>query len=187
MRLFVAVYPSDEAISAWRRFQSTAPRWPLRWTPESSLHFTLKFLGQTDPSLEPKINEILQRTAQLVSPFSLSLSGGGVFPPKGKPTVFWAGPQEQTNMLEELAQMLDLELKTIGFAVEKRSYQAHMTVAKLSDRNMKVDRTLSEDFTHWIRAFTSDTFQVAQLCLVESRLGSTGSTYFVRQTFPFAG
>src|SRR5207248_365703 len=114
MRLFIGVYPSDEVIHAWKRFKQNAPHWPLRWTSDESLHLTLKFLGETTPTQEVKLNAVLEKLAGSIAGFSLELHGGGVFPPKGSPSIFWAGVRGDVSIVSELAHVLEIELKAVG-------------------------------------------------------------------------
>lgn len=185
MRLFVAVYPGAEAVAAWQKFQAAAPNWPLRWIPAESLHFTLKFLGSTEPAQEPALRAVLERAAGLVSPFTLRLRGGGVFPPKGAPSVFWLGVEGDTRVLTELANMAELEFKNLGFPVEPRAFSAHLTVARPRDKTRPLPRAIAQEFSEWAQSFRSPDFSVKELCLVESHLGATGSSYQVRASYPF--
>ena len=61
------------------------------WSREDNLHLTLKFLGNVPVSEIPKLSDAIARAVSGVKPFDLSVSGCGVFPPKGRPNVLWIG------------------------------------------------------------------------------------------------
>ncbi len=187
MRLFLAIYPSDKSISQWRSFQRNAAVGPLRWTPEESLHVTLKFFGEVDDHREKKILAALPKIVSDFSPFELQLKSGGVFPSKGSPSVFWVGLDHDTRVLEELVHVLDLECKNLGFAADDHDYHPHLTVARTSNNAAKLPAAFGRDFKKWVEPFETEPFVVNELCLVQSQLGGTGSKYLVRDTFPLRG
>jgi 2'-5' RNA ligase len=61
------------------------------WSREDNLHLTLKFLGNVLPSEISKVSDAAARAASTISPFELTVSGCGAFPPHGRPNVLWIG------------------------------------------------------------------------------------------------
>src|SRR5258706_14848264 len=61
------------------------------WTREDNLHLTLKFLGNVPIARIPALSNAVADAAHEIDPFELIISGGGTFPPRGRPKVLWIG------------------------------------------------------------------------------------------------
>lgn len=104
-----------------------------RYPKPDSLHLTLKFLGDVDEAVLPKIGNQLEEVARLGQPFSARLAGFGVFPHLSDPRVVWLGI-ESGEPLFELQQQIELELEGLGFSREKRPFRPHLTLARIKSR-----------------------------------------------------
>lgn len=130
MRLFVAVAlgPTvadrlDDALAPLRE------RHPgLRWTPPSSWHVTLAFLGAVDVSPDEVATLVGQAVAAIPGdPPRLRLGSGGRFGPK----VLWVGVADQPQgRLGALADAIQRILHDAGLLEDTRPLQAHVTVAR---------------------------------------------------------
>jgi 2'-5' RNA ligase len=98
----------------------------------SSLHVTLKFLGDADEGLAPRIEEVMRASCQGVRPFEIQVIGSGVFPPKGSARVVWAG-LKGAEPLGTIAIRLDKGLEDLGFEPEGRAFKPHLTLARVKD------------------------------------------------------
>jgi len=96
------------------------------------LHATLKFLGDTEESLVPKLNEVMRLASSGIAPFTVRLHGSGTFPPKGNARVVWVG-LEGTEPLAIIASRLVGSLQELGFQPEGRAFQPHLTLARVKD------------------------------------------------------
>ena len=63
------------------------------WSREDNLHLTLKFLGNVPVADIPKVSNAVASATKSVSPFELTFSDCGIFPPHGRPSVLWIGAQ----------------------------------------------------------------------------------------------
>ena len=185
MRLFVGIFPDEAAIRSWDEFKKNPEPWPVRWMTGPSLHFTIKFLGKTEPAQETAINEVLEEVASSTPPFSLRLKSGGTFPPKGSPSIFWVGGEGDITALFELVRNVEEGFKSIGFPSEKYVYKPHMTVARLADKHVHMIAEEGRDYSAWVARYSSEPFQINRLCLMESHLGPVQSEYILRRPFPF--
>src|SRR5215471_13615804 len=61
------------------------------WSREDNLHLTLKFLGDVELLRIDSLSQACADAARKLGPFELAISGGGTFPPHGKPKVLWLG------------------------------------------------------------------------------------------------
>jgi len=139
-----------------------------KYIPIKNMHLTLKFLGNIDHALLPKIENILTNCTQCVKPVKVISKGVGVFPSIKYPKVIWAGIKEETCSLENLNAKLEQGLSTIGISKEKRKYQGHLTFARLKHNKFnakKLERAMQQ-----IGKFESDQFSIDRLVLFQSKL-----------------
>ncbi len=122
MRLFVAVNFSPEikaalmgAIDDLRR-QSTGGN----FTRADNLHLTLAFIGETLDLRGARA----ALAAVSAPPFVLTLNGAGRFG-----DLYWAG-LEKSAALTALAASMQQALRDRGFAIEKRPFKPHITLAR---------------------------------------------------------
>lgn len=81
MRTFIAIpLPKECQIMLDQLQQSLrAYKADVRWVAIPSIHLTLKFLGEVDPEIIPKLNELLQDNVKSQDSFDLRLHGLGCF------------------------------------------------------------------------------------------------------------
>lgn len=108
----------------------------LRVVPDRNLHVTLKFLGPTPECYLPGARRALDGIAEVIPPFSVQVQGLGAFPRPSRPSVLWLGLKSMVtpDPLVMLAEMVESELTRIGFAAEERTFQPHLTVARVKSR-----------------------------------------------------
>lgn len=106
---------------------------PVRWVDPDNLHVTLKFLGQVRPDRVAKVEESMSRVADATPNFDMALSGFGAFPTIRRPRVLWLGVQASPQ-LRCLKQDLEWALGDVGFEVETRAFQPHLTLGRADDR-----------------------------------------------------
>ena len=182
MRLFAALdLPAevrDAMLKTTANLRAEAPG--ARWSKPESLHVTLKFLGETDESLLPRIKIVLEKIGA-AGAVALSLRGVGFFPDAKRPRVMWCGVRASPN-LAELAVEIEKSLHTLGFQMEGRPYVPHVTLARLnSARNV-------EKLVRAAAPLTSYDFGAAresEFHLFESVLKPSGSEYKKLATFRF--
>ena len=98
----------------------------------TNLHVTLKFLGDTDDSLIPRIESAMRSSCEGIPPFEVEVMGSGVFPPKGSARVVWVG-LKGAEPLATIASRLERSLEPLGFAPEGRAFRPHLTLARVKD------------------------------------------------------
>jgi 2'-5' RNA ligase len=146
------------------------------------LHVTLKFLGDTEESLVPKLDEIMRTASNGVAPFSIRLHGSGTFPPKGSARVVWVG-LEGTEPLAIIASRLESSLQELGFEPEGRAFKPHLTLARVKDPRASgsaialADKYATADF---------GSVDVDRILLKKSVLSPRGPSYNTVITSPLA-
>ena len=135
MRAFIAVDlipPLRRRLAeAQARLRRRCP--PLKWVEPTNLHITLKFLGEIDPRLTPRIQAALARIAAECHPFDIVGEGWGTFPEAGPVKVLWVGLHDPAGGLAALARRCDDQLEPLGLPREPRAFSAHLTLARNND------------------------------------------------------
>jgi len=101
MRCFVAIEFDDATRSVLGGLQEYLREKGIRgnFTRLSNLHLTLKFLGEVDPSLLPKLEPVLRKVASNHMPFVLELGEMGKFS-KGTRPIIWCGIKVSKSLLD---------------------------------------------------------------------------------------
>lgn len=125
-RSFLSLAIPDRVATRLTRLVAPAPA-GIRRVPATMLHLTLHFLGDLDDPLLAWLARALQEVHHPA--FALTISGTGVFPARGRPTVLWAGVAPDPPLLDLHAKLAAV-LATLGIAVEARPYRPHITLAR---------------------------------------------------------
>lgn len=169
MRLFFALWPDADTQSEWARGVSPylAPLGGRR-IPAANLHLTLSFLGEVRGD---RMNELLRLGDDLDRvPILLRFDRIEYWK---KPGLACLRPGETPAALERLAGQLHTGLGLAGFAVEKRHFKPHVTLA----RDVPVG-------TASLPVWPVLEWQAPALALVRSRLTPVGSDYAVLREWP---
>lgn len=169
-RLFIAI---DLPQDVRRRLASLVadPAPGVRPVPVEQLHLTLHFLGDADDAAVARLAAALPRVGQ--EPFTIALTGVGVFPPGGRPTVLWAGVDRCESLRELHAGAADA-LAACGFVSESRPWIPHVTLARLAPR---VPLAWTNQFLDRHRRLAERSIPVTALRLYESERTSQGPVH----------
>ncbi len=175
-RVFVAAPLPREACE---RLAASLPETPgLRVLPPDLVHVTLAFLGQVGEEQVAGVVAAAQAAARGRSAFTLRLDRLGRFPEHGPPGVVWAsGPDSAA--LAELAAAVRAELGRRRLPFDPKPLRAHVTLARLArDPTVAEARVVAEAVR---RARVEPVaIEVAQVAVLESRLGPHGPRYSSR-------
>jgi len=160
VRLFVAVWPSDEVLDALAALpRPEAPG--LRWTRPDQWHVTLRFLGEAEPDV----------------------AAGALGALAAEPTVAELGPVTRllgnrimvapVAGLDELAAAVVDATDEVGEPPGDRAFTGHLTLA----------RTKGPVPPGTAGTPIAGTFPVEQVCLVRSRTLSEGAAYETLERF----
>ncbi|HSL56757.1 MAG TPA: RNA 2',3'-cyclic phosphodiesterase [Acidimicrobiales bacterium] len=170
MRLFVAVTPPPEVLDAI----ATLPRPDepgVRWVPREQWHVTLRFLGDADPdavaaALDGALGDGADRVPHATG---ARCELGPVVSRLGRSVVC-----VPASGLDELARVVTTATAHLGTPPDPRPFTGHLTLARLRQR--AACGVTGAPF----RA----SFDVRDVDLVESRLGSDGATHTRRGRWP---
>ena len=173
-RLFVAIEPPD-AVKA-RLVALMGGIAGARWQSEAQLHLTLKFIGEVD---RRTAEDVATALGYLRHPgFSLSLSGVGMFDRRGRPEALWVGVQPR-EPVKALHDKVEQTLRAAGIAPETRAYLPHITIARMKALAAPLDPFMAAH-----GGVSGPPWEVADLCLYESRLTRDGAVYTIVERYP---
>lgn len=177
LRVFCAVElpaPIRERVAGHAaRLRRDFPHVRVGWDLSEKLHLTLKFVGETEPARVARLTQAAGRAAAGVAPFSLSIEGTGMFPPRGVPRVLWLGVKDIEGGLALLQQRLEEGCAAEGFPREARAFRPHLTVGRIR----AADGVAPLAAAHRETVFHSDPFNVTEMVVMRSDLGPGGSRY----------
>jgi 2'-5' RNA ligase len=183
MRLFIGVeLPEDiKAVAAdaaerlRRKVQQAAPSLVARWVAPEQYHITLWFIGEVDDERGTTISGALGASSMLTPAFDLALAGYGAFPPSGPPRVFWIGVRAGAAGMARLYEEVGQRLAPLGFEPERRTYSAHLTIARVKDPGKGTSKTVREV----LGRLSADCgmCRISAATLFRSRLSPRGAAY----------
>jgi RNA 2',3'-cyclic 3'-phosphodiesterase len=175
MRCFIAIEIPSEVKSAFVELQNDlrSAGADVAWTNPDNVHLTLKFLGEIDKKLVSEVEQICLETISSISPFKLSIDRIGLFPNERHPRVLWIGLGGEVETLEKLQEQLDERLAGIGFEIEEKDFQPHLTVGRIrSNKNLRDMLKRSDGYS-----LPTLSFMVQEIVLMKSDLLSSGACY----------
>lgn len=176
-RLFVSVDVSvtdevREVMSVLRDVRN------IRVPPESQMHITLSFLGDTDTARIPGLVKELKGALSDVRGFGMSLKGLGAFPDLKRPRVVWIGTDEGRDDLVRLAGAVRTAVKKCRLRQDDKPFSPHVTVARVqgpANIGSIAGRYADTVFSR---------FTVDSVKLMRSVLGPSGAKHTVVERFP---
>lgn len=180
-RLFIAVDLSVTVVERLVRMQEVLDLdvgelddIEVRWTEAPNIHVTLKFLGETEATLVPLIEERLERLVRPLFPFEVQCQGLGAFPDPDRARILWAGLDPKgAEVMSLLRLTIERELEELGFAPDERDYLPHVTLGRVRSRR-KADLS---DVVDPYAPLRFGSCYVRDLVLFESHLSQDGPRY----------
>lgn len=156
----------------------TAPlreRFDLKWVEPEHMHVTLLFAPEL---ADAALDELRDDVDELDVPsIELSLSGFGVFPPKGLPRIAWAGLAGDLDTVARLHGDLQQIGEHLDVPRERRPLTPHVTVARL--RSQFGALALIDRLQELGAELNDKPFHATAVTIYESRLTPRGPRYDV--------
>ena len=177
IRAFLAIDLNPSIRKALDQFQDQVdPILSIKWVVPSSIHLTVKFLGDIQEEQVPVLQEALREVVKETSSFLLTIKGLGGFPSLQKPRILWVGVSGEVDHLELLVACVESALSPLGFAQEDRPFHPHLTLSRIKSNSREIGRLLeSSDLLKKECVFGDLT--VDRLCLFQSQLTPNGAIY----------
>ncbi len=136
MRTFIAIPLPNECLTLLASMQQSlrSCRADVRWAAIASIHLTLKFLGEVDPSIITQLGESIENRTRSEQPIKLRLRDLGCFPNAKNPRVIWCGVSGETDSLLRLQQSVEGACSGLGFAPEDRPFHPHLTLGRVNGK-----------------------------------------------------
>ena len=144
------------------------------WTKVSSIHITLKFLGDIEEEIIEKVADVIAEATTGQPPFEIYIKGSGAFPNLKNPRVVWIGVEYLNKGLMHIQQALDGRLKALGFEPEEREFRPHLTLGRV--KGTKGKERLSSAVSG-LKDIEIGSFTVDRVILYKSELKPTGAVY----------
>lgn len=176
MRVFIAIELESSIKEKIARIQTRLRviQDKIKWVESSSVHLTLKFLGEIEEEKLEKVHQITRELGERVSPFKIEVKGMGVFPGFSSPRVIWIGARDTSGELEKLAAWLEEALAREGFVREKRKWKAHLTLGRV--KSLKERERLRELIQKEMET-DAGKMEVKDITVMRSQLTPKGSTH----------
>lgn len=171
MRLFFALWPDSSTQQQWA--YATSPLLTMiggQRSPISNLHLTLHFLGEVEGS---KVSTLSDLGADVAS--SAPLLHFDRIECWKNADVACLRPRDEPLELSQLVGNLATGLELAGFAVEKRKFKAHVTVARALKHHEAA-----------LPLWPAINWRAEALALVRSRLTPNGPVYAPIAEWPLA-
>jgi len=149
----------------------------VKWVDPSSIHLTLKFLGNIAVDRISAITRAMEEATRELSPFQLKVTGLGVFPNLKRVQVAWVGIGGEVDKLGQLQQRIESNLVPLGFTAESRRFTPHLTLARLRDRASPDERQRFGQLIASTKFEAVYTIKVDALNLMRSQLTREGAIY----------
>jgi 2'-5' RNA ligase len=145
-RTFIALELSDKlkegilALTEELRGRGVRASWARR----STLHLTLKFLGDVEETELPEVVGAVARASSRVSSFGFETRSLGAFPSPRRPRVLWVGVEPEVELFA-LHKAVEGELAELGFPRERRKFHPHVTIGRIREpRAESIQEVLDE-------------------------------------------
>lgn len=158
-RLFLALWPSAAEARALGAYARGLPCPDARPVPAERLHLTLAFLGDVRAEADDTLLRVVRSVR--APAFALPLDRVGAWLGQG---IVWAGCARPPAALAVLVEELRSGLAAAGFRVERRPFQAHVTLYRKA-------RTLAACAPPGL------SWRCSRFVLVESTLEAMGPRY----------
>jgi len=184
MRTFIALSLNEKLYSELSELQAKlrGSDVDIKWIDPSSIHLTLKFLGEIDEKQLGSIRSCLTGALKDHKSFSVSLAGVGVFPKPSYPRVVWVGIDAGASECEGLNRDIENATAGVGFEKETRPFKAHLTLGRV--RSSKNKQILIKAIEQEIGFASQGKAYVDKIILFKSTLTPKGALHTPLEEFP---
>jgi len=154
----------------------------ISWVQPSSIHLTIKFLGDTDEQLIDPMRTAIRQAMKEHRPLYIPLERLGTFPRPQQPRVLWVGASQQWEQGEDAKRLDGLQraiedcCATFHFAPEGRPLSPHLTLARVKEGERHVGQALAKSGA-MDRSLSLGSVALESIVLMKSELRPTGSVY----------
>lgn len=154
----------------------------ISWVQPSSIHLTIKFLGDIDESLVEPMRQAIEQVVKAHRIIHIPIERLGAFPHPQQPRVLWAGASAQWERGEDAKRLAALHgsveegCELLGVAREGRPLTPHLTLARIKAGERQVGQALVQSGV-MDRPLSLGTLTVESMALIKSGLTPSGPVY----------
>jgi 2'-5' RNA ligase len=176
MRSFIAIAIPEEIKRGMVDIQTRLKEAGLdaSWPRPDGIHLTLKFLGEIEAEIIPKIMASLQKALTGIGPLRVGVRGVGTFPNPKNPRVVWTGVTGELEKLAAMQAAVEESMAGLGMEREPRLFVPHLTLCRVKSIRSRQRWTKALDAVKEVRF--SD-FVVTSVSLMKSELRPAGALY----------
>jgi len=182
-RLFIGIpiesTKSVQQVELWKE-DACLNRNVLNWTIPGNWHITLFFLGSTEESAIPLLQQLIEESFRDVKAYQTELMGVGVFPNTHNPKVLWLGLEDIQPIISAYSQLGE-SLQQNGFSFDQKPLKPHLTIARVK----RTDHPSAFQFLlDKYQKTVFDRIEIKSVALFESISTSDGPVYrplFIKQ------
>jgi len=175
-RLFIGIpiesTKSVQQVELWKE-DACLNRNVLNWTIPGNWHITLFFLGSTEESAIPLLQQLIEESFRDVKAYQTELMGVGVFPNTHNPKVLWLGLEDIQPIISAYSQLGE-SLQQNGFSFDQKPLKPHLTIARVKKTNHpSAFQSLLDKYQKTV----FDRIEIKSVALFESISTSDGPVY----------
>ncbi|MBH0203307.1 MAG: RNA 2',3'-cyclic phosphodiesterase [Nitrospira sp.] len=154
----------------------------ITWVQPSSIHLSIRFLGDTDDRLLDPMREAMATVRRSHSTIQIPLERLQAFPNLRQPRVLWVGPSEQwftsdaAKRLAALHREIESCCRALGFVTDDKPFTPHLTLARVKAGDRQAGQRLSQSGI-CDRPLSVGAIAVGAIVLMKSKLRPTGPQY----------
>ena len=154
----------------------------VSWVQPSSLHLTVKFLGDIDEQLIGPMQKAIENALSSHRAIEIPLDRLGVFPRLQQPRVLWVGPLELWEKGQDAARVASLHravedcCSSLNLAPDTRPLSPHLTLARIKEGGRDFGQILARSGLLG-KPVLAGLMVVDAIALMKSELKPTGSVY----------
>jgi 2'-5' RNA ligase len=154
----------------------------VSWVQPSSIHLTVKFLGDTDEQLVEPMREALEEAMAGHRVIRIPIERLGVFPRAQQPRVLWVGSSEAweksdiAKRLTSLHQEVEACCRSFGLSSDDKLWSPHLTLARVKEGEHLVGQAFARSGV-LDRPLAVGSLAMNAIVLVKSELHPAGPVY----------
>jgi 2'-5' RNA ligase len=149
----------------------------FKWENKEKIHLTLKFIGEVKEELTNPIIDSLQFVKEYNS-FTCMFNRFGFFYTRNEPRILWISLLID-DYIYELVDKINKELALLSIPIEKKKFQAHLTIKRMKGNEGKY---FIDSFVNF--KIPEIKFKAGEIALIKSELLSSGSKYTEIKNYP---
>ena len=154
---------SVEQVEVWKN-DLQLNRNVLNWTIPGNWHITLFFLGNTEESTIPVLQQLIDESFSDIHAYQTELCRVGVFPNTHNPKVLWLGLEDLQPLMPAYSKLEEL-LQQNGFSFDQKPLKPHLTLARVKKAdNPSAFQLLLPEYQQTV----FDRIEVSKVALFES-------------------